>query len=174
MKILLCILLILSSSVSLLNAQNCKELLDIVIDLEKPEQTRTNFELLLKCKEYKIDAFDLNTSILSTILIETSIRKGTSITFRDLIQAYGERQQSPKYQKGKAMYFRSQLLSNKIVSLKTWEEDKKILLELNISEQDCQDIIHFFQDSLKQTEDDLKITYQSLINAFKKNTLLFL
>ena len=112
-------------------------------------------------EQIDVDIFG-NGSVLAIFLIPMVTEKGKDLTYQDLFDKIIKFKKSPEYDNIVEAFKTSTILSKRKAVLKNWENDKKLLEKLDMSEKS----INEFHNFLRTNEDPNK-TYKEIFEAFR-------
>lgn len=152
-RILSVLLLLQLSSYGQTKPINCKSILDKEPFFVTHSSGGTNdsfaMDMLILRDCGKLDSIDLeliNGPVLGTILIQYP-GKGGKITFRTILNSIEKFKKSPEYSKLREVIIISKTLENKPVNITEFEKDKKLLLEIGLTEPEIKDFKEFIQNN---------------------------
>jgi hypothetical protein len=152
----------------ILKVSSAKSLVTKKIDIQNFTIFQKNLNSLWNCPNYDFDEFDKQKPVLEFIILELIIQNDDGFTFGDLIKEYSKRKKTKAYQESRDFYFKNKMISETKVNLNHWERDKKVLLELNLTEDFCKNLKQFVQDTFANFEGQLDITYSQIFDAYER------
>ncbi len=165
-KTLIFILLISSFYAQSQNSYN--NIKDLIINIENNDKqnTKSIMDNIKLFSEVGLDQIDIDLllkgPLLGTLLIKISSDKQP--TYQDLYNEFQKLKETEEYSKIHSSYEKTNKIENKSVNYRNWENDKQLLIDLNFSTTEIEQIRLLVEKNI-----DTSKTYKSLIFEFEAN-----